>query len=340
MARPKVSILFPVRNASPFLSEALNSMLRQSFRDFEILAVDDGSSDGSLEHLQRVATADTRIRILKSDHGGIVRALEVAREAAAAPYLARMDADDVSPPDRLARQFEFMERNPAIVLCGTTVKFFPRDLLKDGTIRYESWVNSLGDPASIERDLFVECPVPHPTFFMRAQEVEEVGGYRDRGWPEDYDLLFRLWLRGARFGKVAGEPFLWRDHPARLSRMDQRYWLQAFRRLKVTVLLDRFIRPSGAGARDVLIWGAGPTGKAFSKLLQGAAVTVRAFVDLDPAKIGQTIHGAPVVGPAQLRGFTGAFCLGAVAQPGAREEIRAALNRAQWVELEDYAMVA
>jgi glycosyltransferase involved in cell wall biosynthesis len=335
--RPLVSVLLPVRNGARFLEEALGSILAQTVRDVEVVAVDDGSTDTTPTILADAARRDARIRVLRTAGTGLVGALEVARAAASAPLLARMDADDRSPPDRLERQLRFMEQRPDVTLCGTAVRYFPRDLLKDGTLRYERWLNGLETVADIERDLFVECPLAHPTFVMRADVIDRVGGYREGPWPEDYDLVLRLWEGGARMARVHGAPLEWRDHPARLSRVHERYALGAFRALKVDAILRSFVEPEG---RAALVWGAGPTGKAFSRLLAERGAPPVAFVDLDPRKIGQTIHDAPVVPPAALARFEGAFCLAAVAQPGGRDEIRSALNRAGWQELRDYVAVA
>ena len=210
---PRVSVLLPVRNAAPFLPDALDSLRDQTLEDFEVVAVDDGSTDGSLDLLDTVARQDDRFVVLKQEASGIVPALERARFAARGPYLARMDADDIAPLDRLQRQLDRMEADPSLALCGIGVRYFPRDLLKEGRVRYEAWLNSLASHDEIVRDIFVECPLAHPTFLMKAPWVASAGGYQEGPWPEDYDLVLRLWEKGARFARVEGEPLLWRDHP-------------------------------------------------------------------------------------------------------------------------------
>jgi hypothetical protein len=171
---------------------------------------------------------------------------------------------------------------------------------------------------------------------MRAEAVRAMGGYRDEGWPEDYDLVLRLWSAGARLGTVPEVLLHWRESGDRLSRIDPRYSPEAFRRCKVYHLRRTLL----AGRDGALVWGAGPTGKAFARTLARAGVEVRAFVDLDPRKLGQTIHGAPVVPPNEIDAFRGALALAAVGQAGARAEIRAALDAAGWREGVDYVAVA
>ena len=129
---------------------------------------------------------------------------------------------------------------------------------------------------------------------------------------------------------------LWRERAGRLSRTGASYAPDAFRRCKVQVLARTLLRE-----RDgVVVWGAGPTGKRFARALRVAGQNVRAFVELDPRKIGKRIHGAPVIPPARIGDYRGAFCVAAVGQAGARSEIRAALRAAGWREREDFVAVA
>ncbi|HWV58042.1 MAG TPA: hypothetical protein VNZ57_11385, partial [Longimicrobiales bacterium] len=230
----------------------------------------------------------------------------------------------------------FLAENPRVGACGTRVRYFPRAELRDGARRYEAWLNALTAPGDLARDIFVECPIAHPTLFVRADAFRAVGRYRDMGWPEDYDLVLRLWEGGFGLANVPEVLLHWREGANRASRTDPRYGHDAFRRCRVHFLRRTLL----AGRNGVVVWGAGPIGKAMAKELAGQGERILAFVDLDPRKIGQTIHGAPVIAPAGIEAFRGAFALGAVGSPGAREEIRAALNAAGWREMEDYCVVA
>jgi len=169
----------------------------------------------------------------------------------------------------------------------------------------------------------------------RADVVDRVGGYRDGPWPEDYDLVFRLWEDNGRFGRASGAPHAWRDHPGRLSRTDARYSTASFQLLKCTVLARTHLVE-----RRPVICGSGPTGKAFARHLERLGAPPVAFVDLDPRKIGQTIHDAPVIKPTDLGPPKGRFALAAVSGKVARAEIRASLEVLGWTELEDFVAVA
>lgn len=327
-------MLLPCRNAAATLEEALASLVAQTFRAFEIIAVDDGSVDRTQTMLAEWTTRDQRIRTVRTPHRGIVAALNTAAAQARGEVLARMDADDVAAPRRLERQIEFLNAHPDLVACGTRTRYVPRSLVRNGARRYERWINSVVSPDEMQRDLFVECPIPHPSLVMRRNAFEHVGGYQDTGWPEDYDLILRFWQAGYRFGKVPEVLLEWRERPDRLSRTDQRYGEEAFRRCKVHFLGRRI------AGRPVVVWGAGPVGKAFARTLQKQGHQVVAFVDLDPRKIGQTIHGAPVVRPSAIAQYRTAYVLAAVGSPEARTEIRASLRQAGFREPDDCCAVA
>lgn len=329
-------MLLPVRDAEGHLTACVESLAAQTLEDFEVLAVDDGSADGSLGILLAWAERDPRVRVLRQGREGLVAALERARRSARGRYLARMDADDLAAPSRLEQQLALMEARPEVTACGCGVAYFPEGLVKGGARRYQRWMNALVEPEEIERDLFVECPLAHPTFFLRATAVDATGGYRDRGWPEDYDLLLRLWERGGRFAKVPEVLLSWREGPLRLSRRHPAYAAEAFRRLKVDALGRTLLR----GRDGALVWGAGPTGKAFARTLRAAGAAVRAFVDLDPRKVGQRVHGAPVVPPEEAERYRTALCVAAVGQDGARTLIRASLLEMGWREMVDFVAVA
>jgi len=331
---PRVSVLLPCRDAAATLAEAVMSLETQTCTDFEVVAVNDGSLDDTAAVLDEWAARDSRVRVVHQARWGLVPALEAACAVATGELLARMDADDVAHADRLARQVALLDAEPELAACGTLVRYVPRATLRNGALRYEAWINALVTPTDIERELFVECPIPHPTLMVRRGILAAVGGYRDQGWPEDYDLVLRLWAGGHRMGKVNAVLLDWRDSPGRLSRRDRRYDENAFRRCKVHFLGRRI------GRRDVVVWGAGPVGKAFARALQSAGHSVVAFVDLDPRKIDQEIHGAPVIAPDDVARFRRAFCVGAVGSEGAREEIRAMLSALGWREPEEWCAVA
>jgi hypothetical protein len=180
--------------------------------------------------------------------------------------------------------------------------------------------------------------VAHPSVVVRRELLEAAGGWRDLGWPEDYDLWLRLLAVGTRFAKVERFLFFWRDHGARLTRTDPRYTVPRFLACKA----HHLARGPLAGARRVVLWGAGQTGRRLAKHLLAEGVALDAVVDIDPAKIGRTLRGAPVIAPEALavRLGDGVVVLAAVASRGARDLIRARLVALGLDEGRDFYCVA
>lgn len=216
---PRLSVLMPVRNGGSYLDEAVASIRGQTFGDFEFIVIDDGSTDGSAALLARHAAEDGRIRVLAATGDGIVDALNQALAAARGDLLARMDADDIAEPGRLARQAAEMEARPELVLLGTGATEINARGSAVGTISPET------DPARLVELLRKRSPFLHPTVVMRRGAVEAAGGYRRPfALAEDYDL----WIRLAREGVVANLPDALlrlrrhRNQSSRRHRLEQR----------------------------------------------------------------------------------------------------------------------
>jgi glycosyltransferase involved in cell wall biosynthesis len=330
----------PCYNASATLAEALDSLTAQTHPDFEIVAVDDGSTDPTPALLARAAEHDRRLRVIRQDHAGIVAALQTGLADCRAPLVARMDADDRCTPDRLAKQAAFLDAHPDVDAAGCLVQPFPPEAVREGFAIYLDWLNALVTHAEIVREIFVESPLPHPSVVFRKESVLAAGGYQDHGWPEDYDLWLRMAVAGMRFGKVPEVLVEWREGPGRLTRVNERYSLENFLRAKARYLALGPLRDRDA----VVIWGAGMMGRRLSKHLIRAEVPVTAFVDIDPKKIGRTRRGRPVIPPEALSGELAAhqnpIVLAAVGARGARELIRARLGGFGLVEGSDWYAVA
>ena len=313
-----ITVLLPVRNAVATLPAALTSLAAQTLDAFTVLVLDDGSTDGSLDVAREWAHRDSRFVSVESAPRGIVETLQDGLSRVRTEFVARMDADDVCRPRRLAVQSAFLRERADLVGCGAQVVPVPGQRVKDRALEYLAWLNGLTDWESVERDLFVECPLAHPTFFFRTDAMRRAGGYRDQGWPEDYDLLLRLWRLGGRYCSVP-EPLLeWGEGEDRLSKTDPAYSTAAFARCR----LHHLRRSALADFDGVAIWGSGPTGKTLGRLCPDVGVRLACFVDVDPRKIGQEIHGAPVLEAREAVSRKGLFHLGAVARKEGREGLR------------------
>jgi glycosyltransferase involved in cell wall biosynthesis len=337
---PKVSILMPCYNVAATLNETLESIQAQSYGEFEVVAVDDGSEDNTAEALARWVENDARFKPLYLEHGGIIPALNAGLEACRGEYVARMDADDLMHPKRLEKQAAYLDEHPRVTLVSSLVDGFPEKRLREGFRIYIEWLNTLVSHEDMCREMFVESPICHPTVMVRKEALVEVGGYEERGWPEDYDLWLRMYLAGHEFAKVTEVLLSWREHPKRLTRTDSRYSVENFIRAKAHYL------PKGPlkGRDAVIVWGAGMMGRRTSKHLVREGVPLVAFVDIDPKKIGRTLRGLPIISPEALMEWWGKYenpaLLAAVGARGARVLIRERLRGFGLVEGEDWWGVA
>ncbi len=330
----------PCYNAAGTVGEALTSLERQSFSDFEVITVNDGSIDNTLQVLLDCSRRDHRFHVLSLPHAGIINALNAGLAACRAPLIARMDADDRSHPERLSRQTSFLDHHPEISVVGCLVSGYPSQEVQEGFRIYIEWLNSLTSNAEIRRDIFVESPLAHPSVTFRRECVEQAGGYQERGWPEDYDLWLRLYLAGAQFAKVPEVLLEWREDPQRLTRRDSRYSVENFLRAKAYYLA----RGPLAERDAVIIWGAGMMGRLLSKHLLQYKVPLVAFADIDPRKIGSTRRGLPILSPKELLSclerHANPVILAAVGTRGARPIVRARFASMGLREEQDWWCVA
>ncbi len=334
VSSPKVSVLLPVFNAAEYLLVCLKSLERQTLKNFEIVAIDDGSTDGSTEILRQWGRLHGRLRLFKRRHQGLVPSLNAGLESCRGDLVARMDADDVAHPRRLELQAQLLHSCQEVDIVSCLVQHFPARQVAQGFRLYDDWLNSLVDHDEMFRERFAESPIAHPSVMFRKTAVDDIGGYRDSGWPEDYDLWLRLFEIGTVFAKVPRLLQFWRESPERLSRTDPRYSSDAFLRCKAHF----FARGPGATGKTVILWGAGPNGKRLYRYLSEEGVVIRAIIDIDPAKIGRQVRGTPVVAPETLPDLLDerTIVVAAVASRGARQLIRCRLIEAGLIEGQDF----
>jgi glycosyl transferase family 2 len=187
LERPRVSVVMPVHNGGRYLEHAVESILGQTFADFEFVVVDDGSTDSTAEALCRYQAADPRVRVIHQEQAGLVASLNRGCGQARAAYIARMDADDIAFPDRFARQVEFLDRHPAVAVVGSAI------VRVDAAGREIKRNVCPTTHAAIVEALREYTCFTHPSVMLRAEALAAVGGYRAAyRAAEDYDLWVRL----------------------------------------------------------------------------------------------------------------------------------------------------
>lgn len=326
---PLISVLLPVRDAERTVERAVQSVLAQTFSDLELVAVNDASSDGTPRRLARLAQEDPRIRLVEGPGLGLVRALQVGLAHCRARYIARMDADDECLPSRLERSLLALEADGGLAAVGTGVEIFREDRpVSPNLSAYGRWLSSLTTPERLFRDRLVESPLCHPAATIRRSALEAVGGFEEGNFPEDWQLWLKLLAAGWSLVNLPEVLFRWRDHDRRLTRTDPRYSRRNLIALKAQFLAETVL-PRG---RPCILWGAGELGLALARGLLARGVKIACFVELNPRKVGQRIHGAEVIAPRSLGPPGDCHLVAAVGAKGAREEIRAHLEERGWRE--------
>jgi glycosyltransferase involved in cell wall biosynthesis len=223
---PEVSVIMAVKNGARYLPAAIESILAQTFSDFEFIIIDDGSDDGvTLPLLQRCAQQDSRIRLVSRGNKGLTRSLNEALSLATGEFIARMDGDDVATPDRLQLQVEYLRANSQVVLLGGAY-----ELIDGEDRRIRVWQPDRDDATLQKHLLEGSTAVCHPLAMMRADAVRKVGGY-DESYAVAQDL--DLWLRLGEVGKMACLPDVllkYRQHDQSVSEKRQKLQTQNMQR--------------------------------------------------------------------------------------------------------------
>ncbi len=332
---PRISVLLPVWNAAATLPACLASLRRQTESSWECVLVDDGSTDASLAIARDCADLDTRFEVIARSHRGLVDTLNAGLASCRGRFVARMDADDVMHRERLAAQAAALDAAPALAAVGCHTRMFPGAALGPGMRAYGRWLGSIDSPERVREEAFVECPVAHPTLMLRGEAIRALG-YRDLGWPEDYDLVLRLLEGGAQIGVVARRLLSWRHTPGRLSQSDAAYTPARFTACKADFLARGFL----AGSERYGLWGYGGTGRALARALLAHGKRPGVIIELHPRRIGQCIQGARVISPDALDLEFGLPLIVSVSGAAARVEIRAALARLGFRETHDFLCAA
>lgn len=256
-----ISILMPVFNTADYLHECLDSILKQSETNWELLAINDFSTDNSKQILEHYAAQDTRIQVFDNTEKGIIPALRLAYDKSSGEYITRMDSDDMMSHDKLFELKKLLETSGEGSLSTGAVKYFSADILGEGYKRYEQWLNDLREQRYPE--IYKECVIPSPCWMAHRTTVDQCGAFKSNRYPEDYDLCFRFYHQQVTVKYSPKTLHYWRDRPTRVSRTGKNYADNAFLELK----LYYFLKIETVSDRPLILWGAGKKGKTLAKLL-------------------------------------------------------------------------
>ena len=331
MSTAKVSLLMPFKNTVDYIGDCITSILDQTYENWELLAVNDYSTDGSESIIKHYEAGDKRISLLANAGRGIIDALRTAYNKADGLYVSRMDSDDLMKPEKL--QHMVNQLGPAgrgHVALGL-VKYFSDEGISEGYKKYEEWINLLTKTGSNYTEIYKECVIPSPSWMVHMEDLQECGAFNNNRYPEDYDLTFRFRKHQLKCLPCKKVLHLWRDYPSRTSRTSEHYAQNSFLELK----FHYFLELDHDTSRPLALWGAGDKGKTLAKLLLESKIDFYWLCD-NPRKIGKKIYGQELLPYQTLAALNQPQSIISVANPDAQKEISNYLNDLQMKGFRDY----
>jgi glycosyltransferase involved in cell wall biosynthesis len=280
-----ITILTPFRNAEPYFAECIQSILDQTYENWELILVDDDSTDESQCTALSFQAKDARIHLYKNDNPGLIQALRLAFSKSSGQFITRMDADDIMPPNKL------MDLRHVLVSKGNKhvavgfVKYFSEQTLGEGYTFYENWLNTLTQQEDNYKEIYRECVIPSPNFLIHKADLESIDAFNPSIYPEDYDLAFRMYKNDFKVVSTNSLTHYWRDHQNRSTRTQAHYQILNFIPLKV----KHFVEIDYNSSKTLVLWGAAKKGKLIARQLIERKIPFK-WVTENPQRIGHNVY--------------------------------------------------
>jgi len=324
---PLVSIIMAVKDTEPYLRACLDSIMAQSYSNWELLAVNDHSTDKTPEILDEYAAKDQRIRVFHSDRPKLIPTLQVGYANAKGELLNRMDSDDKMPEYKLEVLVgEWLKYGKGHVIAGGTKHFVEEGEVGNGFLKYETWLNEVARSGTHYQEIYRECVIPSHCWLIHKEDFDAAGAFDPIVYPEDYDLCFRFYKNKLKIIGLDTILHFWRDRSNRISRTWEEYKDNRYFPLKLRYFyeLDRDLE------RPLVLWGAGKNGKDLARLLLPYEMDFNWVCD-NKRKIGKDIYGIRMQHFESVRNMKAPQIIVAVSAPEGKTQIKALL--AQWSKL-------
>ncbi|MBT8185359.1 MAG: glycosyltransferase [Eudoraea sp.] len=331
MLEPLVSILIPYKNTELFLPECLDSILSQQYKNWEVIAVNDHSEDGSETVISSYTRKNPNIKNYSNKGIGIIAALRTGYSFANGVLITRMDSDDIMKSNKLQVMVKSLLEYGKGHLALGKVKYFSDRGISNGYARYESWLNQLTATASNFSEIYKECVIPSPCWMTHKEDLEACGAFDPNRYPEDYDLTFRFYEKGIKCIPCSEVLHLWRDYDSRTSRTSEHYAQNYFLDIKLFYFLKLDCNPD----RPLTVWGAGNKGKTIASKLVEDNIAFYWLCD-NPRKIGKKIYGQELFHYSQLEQLKQPQSIITVANQAAQKMIRRYLDGLGQIPMKDY----
>lgn len=329
---PLVTIIMAVKDTAPYLHACLDSILAQTYQNWELIAVNDHSCDDSPKILQAYAEKDKRVRVYHSDKPKLIPTLQVAYKHTKGTLINRMDSDDKMPDYKLRVLVdEWTQYGKGTVIAGGTQHFVDEGEVGDGFLRYENWLNHVAKTSTHHEEIYKECVIPSHCWLIHKDDFDAVGAFDPIVYPEDYDLCFRFYRHQLKIVGIDKILHYWRDRSNRISRTWEEYEDNRYFDLKLRFFyeLDR------DKSRPLVLWGAGRNGKDMAKLLQSYNDTFHWLCDSE-RKIGKDIYGVRLAHFNELPNIENPQIIIVVSSPSGKKEIELALSKWNKKPVQDY----
>ncbi|MDK1030078.1 MAG: glycosyltransferase family 2 protein [Anaerolineae bacterium] len=331
MERELISIIMPAKNASSYVGACIESIILQEETNWELIVVNDNSSDSTKSIAENFGKVDTRISVIDNQGAGIIEALKTAYQHAKGEFVTRMDSDDVMPSIKLKELKKELSSAGKGSLSTGLVEYFPKADIGEGFKKYEEWLNRLCATNSHYQEIYKECVVASPCWMMYKADFENLGAFNSIMYPEDYELVFRFYEKRLKIASSNKVLHLWRDHPERASRNDDNYASPHFFDLKMTY----FMKLDYDKSKELILWGTGAKGKFLADNLQARGVDFTWMCD-NKRKHGVNIKGVIIEDFMRIENRSNFQLIIAVAQRNAQEKMKVFLKSCGLTQNEDY----
>lgn len=287
----QLSIIMPVYNGQKYLEESIKSILNQSYRDFEFIIIDDGSTDNSINIIKNYAKKDKRIRYISRENRGIVSTLNECIKLSKGKYIVRMDADDISNTNRIEKQYNYLKKN------NLEIVFTNIEVIGDIKLYDKKTVENIHNnwDCSVERFMYgyLFC---HPTAFIKKSIFNKIGMYDERyKYCEDLELWFRAYKNRIRIGKMDEKLLKYRKHKESKTYKDRFAYIEDYFKMRIEFVQDT-IENNGL---KIYVWGAGDSGKIALKILKEKNLIGLVEGFIDSYKVGSFLN-KPIFSPEKI----------------------------------------
>ena len=330
--QPLVSIIMAVKDTAPYLNDCIDSIINQTYQNWELIAVNDHSSDATPDILKAYSEQDSRVRYFDSDKPKLIPTLQVAYAQVKGELINRMDSDDKMPLDKIEVLVdEWQKYGKGTVIAGGTEHFVDEGEVGDGFLKYERWLNEVARTSSHYQEIYKECVIPSHCWIIHKEDFDAVDAFNPLIYPEDYDLCFRFYRHGLKVIGIDKILHYWRDRSNRISRTWDEYKDNRYFDLKLRFFyeLDR------DRSRPLVLWGAGRNGKDMARLIQSYDDTFEWVCD-NENKIGKDIYGVIMKHFETVPSMANPQIMVVVSSPDGKKEILEQLTQWEKKAVDDF----